>query len=191
MESICLKLMCLYKTYIWEHCNDAIMSARASQIVSLTIVYSTVYLGADKKRHQSSSSLALVRGIHRWPVNSPCKARNAKNVSIWWRHHETSWYYSLQTVHEVQHTKHTRYWRLLCIVVVKYRAILPIFFRIIPSGLGRSWINNSKLTCNDWWITRMSLDLTDDTSELVQVKAWHRQAPYSICISVQLVNIST
>ena len=37
---------------------------------SLTIVYSTVYSGADQRKHQSSASLAFVRGIHRWPVNS-------------------------------------------------------------------------------------------------------------------------
>ena len=45
----------------------------ASQITSLTIVYSTVYSGADERKHQSSASLAFVRGIHRWPVNSPHK----------------------------------------------------------------------------------------------------------------------
>ena len=33
----------------------------------------TVYLGADQRKHQSSASLAFVRGIHRWPVNSPHK----------------------------------------------------------------------------------------------------------------------
>ena len=46
------------------------MSAMAFQITSLTIVYSSVYSGADQKNHQSSASLAFVRGIHRWPVNS-------------------------------------------------------------------------------------------------------------------------
>ena len=49
------------------------MSTIASQITSLTIIYSTVYSGADQWKHQSSASLALVRGIHRWPVNSPHK----------------------------------------------------------------------------------------------------------------------
>ena len=44
-----------------------------SQITSLTIAYSTVYSGADQRKHQSSASLAFVRGIHRWPVNSPQK----------------------------------------------------------------------------------------------------------------------
>ena len=47
------------------------MGAMAFQITSLTIVYSTVYSGADQRKHQSFESLAFVRGIHRWPVNSP------------------------------------------------------------------------------------------------------------------------
>ena len=49
------------------------MGAIASQISSLTIVYSTVYSDADQRKHQSSASLAFVRGIHRGPVNSPHK----------------------------------------------------------------------------------------------------------------------
>ena len=49
------------------------MGATASQITSLTIVYSTVYSDADQIKHQSSASLAFVWGIHRGPVNSPHK----------------------------------------------------------------------------------------------------------------------
>ena len=49
------------------------MDAIASQITSFTIVYSNVYSGADQRKHQSSTSLAFVRGIHRRPVNSPHK----------------------------------------------------------------------------------------------------------------------
>ena len=56
-----------------NHYNVVIMSAMASQIISLTIVYSTVYSGADYRKHKSSASLAFVRGIHRWPMNSPHK----------------------------------------------------------------------------------------------------------------------
>ena len=52
-----------------SHYSDAIMGATASQITSLTIVYS----GAGQRKHQSSSSLGFVWGIHRWPVNSPHK----------------------------------------------------------------------------------------------------------------------
>ena len=49
------------------------MTMMASQITSLTIVYSAVYSGADQRKHQSPASLAFMRGIHRWPVNSPRK----------------------------------------------------------------------------------------------------------------------
>ena len=72
-----------------SHYCDIIMGAVASQITSLTIVYSTVYSDADQRKHQSSASLAFVRGIHRGPVNSPHKwPVTRKNVSILWRHHE-------------------------------------------------------------------------------------------------------
>ena len=48
------------------HYNDVIMSTMASEITSLTIAYSTIYSGLDQRKHQSSASLAFVRGIHRW-----------------------------------------------------------------------------------------------------------------------------
>ena len=83
------------------------MRLMASQINSLTIVYSTVYSGADQRKLQSSASLAFVRGIHRGPVNSPHKrpvtrkmfpfddvimyasqmTRDEENVFISWSHH--------------------------------------------------------------------------------------------------------
>ena len=55
------------------HCNDVIMSGMTSQIVSVSIVYSIVCSGADQRKDQNSAALAFVRGIHRWPVNSPHK----------------------------------------------------------------------------------------------------------------------
>ena len=55
----------------WYHYNDVIMSAMASQITCVSIACSTAGSGADKRNHQSSMSLAFVRGIHRGPVNSP------------------------------------------------------------------------------------------------------------------------
>ena len=63
------------------------MSTIASQITSLTIVYSTIYSGADQSKHQSSASLAFVWGIHRDREFPAQLASNAENVSIWWRHH--------------------------------------------------------------------------------------------------------
>ena len=46
------------------------MGVMASQITGLAIVYSTVYSSVYQGKHQSSTSLAFVRGIHREPVNS-------------------------------------------------------------------------------------------------------------------------
>ena len=55
------------------HYSDVTMGAMASQITSIAIVYSTVYSGADERKHQSFASLAFFRGIHRWPGNSAHK----------------------------------------------------------------------------------------------------------------------
>ena len=70
------------------HYNVVIMRAMASQIISLTIVYSTVYSDANRRKHQSSASLALCEGNS--PVTgefSALRASNAENVSNWWRHY--------------------------------------------------------------------------------------------------------
>ena len=56
-----------------SHYDDVITGAMASRVTSLTTVYSTVYSDAAQRKHQSSASLAFVRGIHRGPVNSPHK----------------------------------------------------------------------------------------------------------------------
>ena len=68
-----------------EHYNDVITSSLASQITSLTIVYSTVY----------SKKILKLRVTGLCAENSPVtgefiaqRASNAENVSIWWRHHE-------------------------------------------------------------------------------------------------------
>ena len=70
------------------HYNDVIMGAIAPQITSLMVLYSTVYSDADQRKHQSSASLAFVRGIQRGSVNSLHKWPVTRNFfSIWWRHH--------------------------------------------------------------------------------------------------------
>ena len=63
-------------THTWiAHYNDVIIGTMASLFISLSlsIGYSTVYTVADQRKSQSSASLAFVRGIHLWPVNSPHK----------------------------------------------------------------------------------------------------------------------
>ena len=63
---------CNYPT-MPSHYDDVIMTMLASQITSLTVVYSIVYSGVNQRKHQSSASLAFVREIHRGPVNFPHK----------------------------------------------------------------------------------------------------------------------
>ena len=67
----------IWRARVWVttifHYNDVIMGAIASQITGLTIVFPIVYSDADQRKHQSPASLAIVRGIHRGPVNSPHK----------------------------------------------------------------------------------------------------------------------
>ena len=86
------------------HYGDVIMGTIASQITSLTTVYSTVYSDADQRKHQSSASLAFVWGIHRGPVNSQHKwpvTREMFPFDDWWRHQQiaTCHLLSFYTIH--------------------------------------------------------------------------------------------
>ena len=72
-----------------SHYGDVIMGVLTSQITSLTIVYSTVYSGADQRKDQSSAPLDFTGNS---PVTGEFPAQiasNTENVSIWWRHHAT------------------------------------------------------------------------------------------------------
>ena len=64
-----------YPTADYPHYSDIIMSMVASQITSLTIVYSAIYLGTDERNHQSSVSLAFVREFtsDRWITYTKCQ----------------------------------------------------------------------------------------------------------------------
>ena len=65
------------------------MSAMASEITSLAIVYLAVYSGTVERKHQSSTSPDLCEGNS--PVTgefSSQRANYAENVPIWWRYHE-------------------------------------------------------------------------------------------------------
>ena len=81
--------------HLVRHYGDVIMGAIASQITSLTIVYSNVYSDADQRKHRSSPSLAFVWGIHRGPGIPLRNGQYAENVSIRWRHHDLSGFSSL------------------------------------------------------------------------------------------------
>ena len=67
----------------YNHYSDLIMGTTKSQITSLTNVFSTIYSGADQRKHQNSASLAFVKAIHEFTAQ---RASNAEKVSIWGRH---------------------------------------------------------------------------------------------------------
>ena len=67
----------------YEHNSDVIMDTVASQITSLTIIYSTNYSDADQRKQRSSASLAFVREFHRWPVNSPPKWPVTRKINVY------------------------------------------------------------------------------------------------------------
>ena len=54
--------------------SDVIISAMASHITGFSILICfTVCSGIGQRKHQSPKSLAFVRGMHRWAVDSPHK----------------------------------------------------------------------------------------------------------------------
>ena len=65
------------------HYNDVIIGTMASHITSLSIAFSNVYSGADQRKHQTSATLAFVRGIHRWPVMYV----SHKSLKLTWKVH--------------------------------------------------------------------------------------------------------
>ena len=67
-------LFCSLIRYLGRNSTvTSLMRAMASQITSVLIVCPTVCSGADQRIHQSSASLAFVRGSYQSPVNSPHK----------------------------------------------------------------------------------------------------------------------
>ena len=94
------------------------MTKMASQITSLTVVYSTVYSDADQIKHQSSASLAFVWGIHRdrWIPRTKGQLRGKcfhLMTSSWERH-----------VHTLYPKKYTHGFVVLCFVVVMQSFII-------------------------------------------------------------------
>ena len=90
------------------------MGAIASQITSLTLVYSAVYLGANQWKHQRSASLAFVtRGkcfhlmTSPWPFQALC-AQSCKTKTPG----EPLWFMLLQLAHERRIDSHRFYWIL-------------------------------------------------------------------------------
>ena len=57
----CIFIITVASLWAWWH-----LKTPASRLFTQPFIQ-----GADQRKYQSSASLAFVRGIHRWPVNSP------------------------------------------------------------------------------------------------------------------------
>ena len=83
-ETIILAPLCYF-----QHYGDVKMGTIASQITSLTIVYSTVYSDADQNKTSKLRVTGLCAGNSPGTGEFPAQmTSNAENVSIWWHHHE-------------------------------------------------------------------------------------------------------
>ena len=128
------------------HYSDVIMSVMASQITGVSIVYSTVVSDADQRKHQSSASLAFVRGIHWWPVNSPHKRPVTRKM------------FSFDDVHD-EILNRSGMWVMKPISAV---SSFSQFIRIIKTPV-TYWISRSYLTCVaetqlEWHLSNMVLN---------------------------------
>ena len=168
--SLVSKYMCMTEVTnpnSWIHYSDVKIAAMASQITSLTIVYSTVYSGADQRKHHRSASLAFVRGIHRWPVNSPHKWPVTRkmfpfdNVIMLYDISRKFTQYFIDATHCV-------YINSLSPGRSECDSKNGIFNLALVIGIFRSSHDNA--------LRSMPHDLTGDKSTLVQVMAWCRQA---------------
>ena len=101
---------CSWWMTLYRHFSDVIMSVMASQIIGVSIVSSIVCPGVDERRHQSSASLAFVRGIHRWPTDSPHKGLVTRKMSM-----TSSWTKMVSNTQKlIQMRLPIAYWSLFC-----------------------------------------------------------------------------
>ena len=150
----------------------------ASQITSLTVVYSTGYSGSDQRKHQSSASLAFVRGIHRWPVNSPHKGPvTRKTFPFDGVIMESSTSVTSMNKYYLQSTTMI----LLCVInrpcVLHVHVASPLITSHIwvHATCHRTAQNTTHLLVNLWWV------LIDNSILLVIFSSW--EPPFSVTIS--------
>ena len=112
------------------------------QITGVSIVYSTVCSDADQRKHQSSASLAFVRGIHRWPVNSPHKWPVTRKMGPF---DDVIMYWRGSKKHHVRQ-----------IVVTSGYVIIPRLF--VGKPLWFEVADSSKCTLqnSDWWLYQLT-----------------------------------
>ena len=116
-------------TCIWFFLSDVIMGAMASQITSVTIVYSIDYSDADQRKHHPRHWPLCGELTGEFPAQ---RASNAENVSIWWCHHVTNIDCLLKTCDDVVRSphaikaQHPLYWISFLWQITKHTAVCCI-----------------------------------------------------------------
>ena len=79
------------------------MGTIASRMTSRTVVYSSVYSGADQRKHQSSASLAFVRGIHGdfFAINATCLQQHIRAQIQWPTHNDKAFFILMHKINQV------------------------------------------------------------------------------------------
>ena len=131
------------KSSRWRHNErDGVSNYR------ICIVCSAVCSGADQRKHQSSTSLAFVRGIHRWPVDSPHKGSVTRKIFP----------FDDVIMYQAQSQQSANYWDILHMIIfdlaTKYVMIFWYMFVKTPSVL--TWIRSNLLQHDlaklmNWW----------------------------------------
>ena len=129
------------------------MSAMTSQITGVLIVYSTVCSCADQRKHQSSASLAYVRGIHRWSMTSPHIRRITRKcfhlmALSWWICRRRSTIYSHSYVTILWHNRDCIY--NVCILLILFFPTLSILRRTGDRWFDR-YCRHRQLAVSPWW----------------------------------------
>ena len=124
------------------HYDDVIMTMLASQITSLMVVYSIVYLSVNQRKHQSSASLAFVWGIHRdrWILRTKGQLRGKcfhLVTSSWFFSVPFSWSKHIQLIH-TQWNSSGEYWSHKLGPPLKYKDDLSRY-KISIIKIRRSW----------------------------------------------------
>ena len=119
-------------TQIWKHYSDVMMSAMASQITGVSIVYTAVCSGADQRKHQCSTLLGLVRRIHRWPIKGPVTRKMFPFDEI-----------IINTLFVLkQDPNHTRYWAANIQCRRKHTELNPYIVTSTPARNGHHFAEN-------------------------------------------------
>ena len=131
---------CANGHYRWEsnlyrragsfHYSDVIVSAMASQTTGVSIIYSPVCSGVDQRKQQGFASLAFVRGIHRWPVNSSHKGPVTR---------------TLLPFHDVIMSR-----PILCWDIWTY---LQVFSRYMIATSSIGYCSNVSIALGNWWVS--------------------------------------